>query len=74
LFIRSLRSEAGISLEFLLRKRHLHRPGQQDEAREKMLDILMLALVAAAFAAAAAYAGLCNRLGRRPDMPDEDRK
>ena len=36
-----------------------------------MLDILMLALVVAAFAAAVAYAGVCNRLGRRPDIPDE---
>jgi len=39
-----------------------------------MLDILMLALVMGAFAAAAAYAGVCNRLGRRPDMPDEDHR
>jgi len=37
-----------------------------------MLDLLMMAVVVAAFAAAAAYAGLCNRLGRRPEMPDED--
>jgi hypothetical protein len=37
-------------------------------------DVLMLALVVAAFAAAAAYAGLCNRLGRRPDLPDEDHR
>jgi hypothetical protein len=37
-----------------------------------MLDLLMIALVVAAFAAAAAYAGLCNRLGHRPEMSDED--
>jgi len=39
-----------------------------------MLDILMLALVMGAFAAAAAYAGLCSQLGRRPEMPDEDHR
>ena len=37
-----------------------------------MLDLAILALVVAAFAAAAAYAGLCNRLARRPETPDED--
>jgi hypothetical protein len=37
-----------------------------------MLDLLMMALVVVAFGAAATYAGLCNRLGRRPEMPDED--
>jgi hypothetical protein len=37
-----------------------------------MLDLVMVALIVAAFAAAAAYAGLCNRLGRRPDMPGEE--
>jgi hypothetical protein len=37
-----------------------------------MLDVLMVALVVAAFAAAAAYARLCHQLGRRPDMPGEE--
>jgi hypothetical protein len=37
-----------------------------------MLDVLMLALVIAAFAAAAAYVRLCNQLGRPPDMPGEE--
>ncbi len=37
-----------------------------------MLDLVMLALIGTAFAAAAAYAGLCNQLARRPEMPDED--
>ena len=46
--------------------------GVAGELREEMLDLVMLALVVAAFAAAAAYAGLCNQLGRRPEMPDED--
>jgi hypothetical protein len=44
------------------------------KALETMLDVLMLGLVVPAFAVAAAYAGLCSRLGRRPDMPDENRK
>ena len=39
-----------------------------------MLDVLMLALVVAAFAAAVAYMGLCNRLGRGPDIRDEDHR
>jgi hypothetical protein len=39
-----------------------------------MSDVLMLALLLAAFAATAAYARLCKRLGRRPDMPDEDHR
>ena len=37
-----------------------------------MLDVLMLALVLKAFAAALAYARLCHQLVRRPDMPHED--
>ena len=37
-----------------------------------MSDVLMLALVVAAFAAAVAYARLCHQLGRRPDTPHED--
>jgi alkylation response protein AidB-like acyl-CoA dehydrogenase len=37
-----------------------------------MSDVLMLALVAAAFAAAVAYARLCHQLGRRPATPHED--
>ncbi len=37
-----------------------------------MSDVLMLALVLAAFAAALAYARLCHQLGRRPDMPGEE--
>jgi hypothetical protein len=37
-----------------------------------MPDLAILALVVAAFAAAAAYARLCNQLARRPETPDED--
>jgi hypothetical protein len=37
-----------------------------------MLDLAMMARVAAAFAGAAAYVGICYRLGLRPHMPDED--
>jgi hypothetical protein len=37
-----------------------------------MLDVVMVALVLAAFAAAVAYARLCNQLGRRPDMRGEE--
>jgi|HubBroStandDraft_1064217.scaffolds.fasta_scaffold118208_1 hypothetical protein len=37
-----------------------------------MSDVLMLALVLAAFAAAVAYARLCHQLSRRPDMPGEE--
>jgi hypothetical protein len=37
-----------------------------------MLDVLMVALVVAAFAAAAVYARLCHQLGRRPNTPHED--
>jgi hypothetical protein len=37
-----------------------------------MLDVVMVALVVAAFAAAAAYARLCNQLGRSPEKPDEE--
>jgi hypothetical protein len=36
-----------------------------------MLDVVMVALVVAAFAAAAIYARLCRQLARRPDMPHE---
>jgi|HubBroStandDraft_1064217.scaffolds.fasta_scaffold4697147_2 hypothetical protein len=39
-----------------------------------MLDVVMMALVVAAFVAAAAYAGLCNQLGRNPDKPDEEER
>jgi hypothetical protein len=37
-----------------------------------MLDVLMLALVLAAFAATVTYARLCHQLGHRPDMPGEE--
>jgi hypothetical protein len=37
-----------------------------------MADVLMMALVVAFFAAAALYVGLCDRLARRPELPDED--
>jgi cytochrome P450 len=37
----------------------------------EMSDLLMIVLVAGAFAAAVAYAGLCQRLARRPELPDE---
>jgi hypothetical protein len=39
-----------------------------------MSDVLMVALMIMAFAAAAAYAGFCNQLGGRPDVPDGDRR
>ena len=39
-----------------------------------MLDVLMLGLVVAAFAAATAYARLCRQLARRPQLPDQDHR
>jgi hypothetical protein len=39
-----------------------------------MADALMMALVVAIFAAAAVYVGWCDRLTRRPDLPDEDQR
>ena len=50
-------------------------PGPVQQTREgEVLDLLMMALVAAAFVGGAAYVGFCARLGRRPDAPDEDRQ
>jgi hypothetical protein len=40
----------------------------------EMLDLAMMALVVAAFAGAAAYVGLCNRLALRRDTPDENHR
>ena len=56
---------------FFLPIQHL-RSGVASELRKTMLDLAILALVVATFAAAAAYAGLCDQLARRPEMPDED--
>jgi hypothetical protein len=39
-----------------------------------MSDVLMMALSAGAFAVAVAYAGLCQRLARRPEAPDEGQR
>jgi len=39
-----------------------------------MSDVLMMALTIAAFAVAALYVGLCDRLARRPDSPHEDQR
>jgi hypothetical protein len=39
-----------------------------------MSDVLMMALMVAAFAVAAAYVGLCERLARRPELLDEDQR
>jgi hypothetical protein len=36
-----------------------------------MSDVLMMALVVTAFAVAALYVGLCDRLARHPEMPGE---
>src|SRR5271170_860190 len=58
--IRSLYAETEITLEFLLHIRHLHKKRSRRETGKTMSDVLMLALVVAAFAAAAAYAGLCT--------------
>jgi hypothetical protein len=38
-----------------------------------MLDLLMTALVGFGFASAAAYVGLCRRIGRSGEGPAEDR-
>jgi hypothetical protein len=39
-----------------------------------MLDLLMMAVVIAAFAGAAGYVGLCHQLRRRPDIAEENRE
>jgi hypothetical protein len=39
-----------------------------------MSDVLMMALMVAAFAVAAFYVGLCDRLASRPDPPHEDQR
>ena len=39
-----------------------------------MADVLMMALVVAAFAVAALYVGFCERLARRPELPGEDQR
>jgi hypothetical protein len=70
-FILSLRTEAEIRLESLRQNRTC--TGQRGRSVEgEMLDLAMMARVAAAFAGAAAYVGICYRLGLRPHMPDED--
>jgi hypothetical protein len=67
-----LYTRAEIPLEFLLPIQHLRSAPVASEVRKTMPDLAILALVVAAFAAAAAYAGLCNQLARRPETPDED--
>jgi hypothetical protein len=39
-----------------------------------MLDFVMLALVAGAFAAAMAYVGACRRIEKHPDLSHEERQ
>jgi hypothetical protein len=73
LFIPPLRVGREIRLESFLRS-GISRRGAATASRETMADVLTMALVVAAFAAAAAYAGLCDRLGRRPQMPDQDHR
>jgi hypothetical protein len=39
-----------------------------------MSDVLMMALMVAAFGVAVLYVGLCDRLARRPDLPHEHQR